>query len=59
MALTMRPASLSSGIDKDRADYTVFCGEWNIGRVYEVRVVPSISGGLGVALPEQSRRAFA
>jgi hypothetical protein len=41
------------------ADYTVFCGEWNIGRVYEVRVVPSISGGLGVALPEQSRRAFA
>ena len=27
MALTMRPAGLSSGIDQDRADYTVFCGE--------------------------------
>jgi hypothetical protein len=27
VALTMRPAGLSSGIDKDRADYTVFCGE--------------------------------
>ena len=29
MALTLRPAGLSSGIDKDRGDYTVFCGEWN------------------------------
>ena len=37
MALTLRPAGLSSGIDKDRADYTVFCGEWNI---YEVRGGP-------------------
>jgi ABC transporter substrate binding protein len=33
-ALTMRPAGLNSGIDQDRADYTVFCGEWNIGRIY-------------------------
>ena len=24
----------------DRADYTVFCGEWNIGRIYEVRGGP-------------------
>jgi hypothetical protein len=32
MLLTMRPAGLSSGIDQDRADYTAFCGEWNIGR---------------------------
>jgi hypothetical protein len=40
MALTMRPAGLSSGIDQDRADYTVFCGEWNIGRIYEVRGGP-------------------
>ena len=29
MALTMRRAGLSSGIDKDRADYTVYCGEQN------------------------------
>jgi hypothetical protein len=40
MALTMRPIGLGSGIDKDRADYTVFCGEWNIGRIYEVRGGP-------------------
>ena len=40
MALTMRPAGLSSGIDQGRADYTVFCGEWNIGRIYEVRGGP-------------------
>jgi hypothetical protein len=40
MALTMRPAGLSSGIDQDRADYTVFCGEWNIGGIYEVRGGP-------------------
>jgi len=26
MALTMRPAGLSSGIDQDRPDYAVFCG---------------------------------
>jgi hypothetical protein len=26
MPLTMRPAGLSSGIDQDRADYTVFWG---------------------------------
>jgi hypothetical protein len=36
----MRPAGLSSGIDQDRADYTVFCGEWNIGRIYGVRGGP-------------------
>ena len=39
-ALTTRPAGLSSGIDQDCADYTVFCGEWNIGRIYEVRGGP-------------------
>ena len=26
MPLTMRPTGLGSGIDKDRADYTVYCG---------------------------------
>jgi hypothetical protein len=43
MALTMRPAGLSSGIDKDRGDYTVFCGEWNIGRIYENTLIGSNS----------------
>jgi hypothetical protein len=40
MALKLPPTGLSSGIDQDREDYTVFCGEWNIGRIYEVRGGP-------------------
>jgi hypothetical protein len=37
MALTMRPTGPGSGIDKDRQDYTVYTGGWDIGRIYEVR----------------------
>jgi hypothetical protein len=37
MPLTMRPTGLGSGIDKDRADYTVFTGEWEVGRIYQTR----------------------
>ena len=37
MALTMRPSGLGSGIDKDRPDYTVYCGGWDVGRIYETR----------------------
>jgi hypothetical protein len=37
----MRPAGLSSGIDQDRVDYTVFCGKWNIGRIYERHGFPA------------------
>ena len=48
MALTMRPTGLGSGIDKDRADYSVFCGEWNIGRIYEVRGGPDHASKLGL-----------
>jgi hypothetical protein len=33
----MRPTALESGIDKDRPDYVVPCGEWKIGRIYEIR----------------------
>jgi hypothetical protein len=40
MALTMRPTGLGSGIDKDRQDYTVYTGGWDIGRIYEVRGGP-------------------
>ena len=28
MALKLRPTGLGSGIDKDRPDYTVYCGGW-------------------------------
>ena len=37
MALKLRPTGLGSGIDKDRPDYTVYCGGWAIGRIYETR----------------------
>ena len=36
----MCPSGLRSEIDKDRADYLVFCGEWKIGRIYEIRGGP-------------------
>ena len=37
MSLIMRPTGLGSGIDKDRPDYTVVTGEWEVGRIYETR----------------------
>ena len=40
MPLTMRPTGLGAGIDKDRPDYTVYCGDWMIGRIYETRGGP-------------------
>ena len=40
MPLTMRPTGLGSGIDKDRSDYTVVTGEWEVGRIYETRGGP-------------------
>ena len=40
MALTMRPTGLGSGIDKDRANYTVHSGKWAIGRIYQTRGGP-------------------
>jgi hypothetical protein len=40
LALTMRPTGLGSGIDKDRPDYGVYSGEWNIGRIYQTRGGP-------------------
>jgi hypothetical protein len=35
MALKLRPSGLSSGIDKDRGDYVVYSGDWDVGRIYE------------------------
>jgi hypothetical protein len=37
MSLKLRPAGLGSGIDKDRPHYTVYIGEWEVGRLYETR----------------------
>ena len=47
MALKLRPTGLGSGIDKDRADYTVVTGEWKVGRIYETRGGPTICAGSG------------
>jgi hypothetical protein len=40
MPLIMRPTGLGCGVDKDRPDYGVYSGEWNIGRIYETRGGP-------------------
>jgi uncharacterized protein (DUF736 family) len=40
MPLTFRPTGLGSGIDKDRPDYTVYCGGWDVGRIYQTRGGP-------------------
>jgi hypothetical protein len=37
MPLKMHPTGLSSGFHKDSVDYSIFCGEWCIGRIYETR----------------------
>jgi hypothetical protein len=41
MSLKLRPTGLGSGIDKDRpSDYTVYTGEWEVGRLYQTRGGP-------------------
>ena len=35
MPLTMRATGLTSPVDKDRQDFTVYCGKWAMGRIYE------------------------
>jgi hypothetical protein len=40
MPLKLRPTGLGSGIDKDRPDYGVYSGEWNVGRIYQTRGGP-------------------
>ena len=46
-ATKLRPTGLGSGIDKDRPDYTVYCGGWDVGRIYETRGGPDICAGSG------------
>ena len=40
MSLKLSPTGLGSGIDKERKDYTVYSGGWDIGRIYETRGGP-------------------
>ena len=37
MPLTMRATGLASPVDKDRQDYTIYSGDWAMGRIYEQR----------------------
>jgi hypothetical protein len=36
----MRPTGLGHGVYKDSVDYSVFSGEWEIGRIYERKGFP-------------------
>jgi hypothetical protein len=40
MPLNLRASGLGSGIDKDRPDYIVSSGQWDVGRIYQVRGGP-------------------
>jgi hypothetical protein len=40
MPLKMRPTGVGSGFYKDDVDYSVFCGKWCIGRIYEKHSSP-------------------
>ena len=40
MSLKLRPTGLGSGIDKDRPDYSDYCGDWGVGRIYQTRGGP-------------------
>ena len=40
MPLTMRPTGLASPVDEDRQDFTVYCGKWAMGRIYQERGGP-------------------
>jgi hypothetical protein len=58
MALKMRPTGLGSGFYKDDVDYSVFCGEWCIGRIYEKRSGPRLALRFNTkGCPQTERRA--
>jgi hypothetical protein len=40
MPLKLRASGLGCGIDKDRPDYIVSSGQWDIGRIYQTRGGP-------------------
>jgi hypothetical protein len=42
MPLTMRPSALRSGMDKARAEYTIYSGRWDVGRVHEIAADPTV-----------------
>jgi hypothetical protein len=47
MPLTLRPTALGSGIDKDRQDYIVYSGRWELGGFTRPAAAPTICAGSG------------
>ena len=65
MRLELRSTGLGSPIDKDRRDYAVFSGGWEMGRIYEIRGLPtalswfwSLHGILGALTLEAAKAEF-
>jgi hypothetical protein len=52
----MRPTALGHGVYKDVPDYSVFCGDWWIGRIYQTRTVARYVADSRTALSKQLRR---
>jgi hypothetical protein len=40
MPLTLRPTGLASPVDKNRQDFTMYSGDWAMGRICEQRGAP-------------------
>jgi hypothetical protein len=47
MPLRLRPTGLGAGIDKDRPDFTIYSGEWAVGRDLRPVAVPTTCVGSG------------
>ena len=45
MPLKLRPTGLGPGSTRKRPDYTVYSGEWEVGRIYEARGGPDSCAG--------------
>ena len=58
MALTMRPTGLGHGVYKNDIDYSVFCGEWCIGRIYENRSGPEDQRWFWALHPQAGRKIY-
>ena len=56
LPLKLRPTGLGSGIDKDRPDYSVYSGEWEVGRIYETRGGPDSLRSLFWVMPRPNLR---
>jgi hypothetical protein len=57
MPLKLRPTGLGSAIDKNRPDYAVCTGEWEVGRIYETRGGPLIAHGAALGSPPRVERS--